>query len=175
MTAVTDWAYLVRNRYLVRGILNALETVRNAGAEAGCTFAGLVRCGMRDVNVGACRRRCDGRGEASVTTGAHSEDDSWDLTTSVGTTAVAVAAIRALISSRPQALISDPYAQPLVDALGVEIYRSLAAGIPFEDESAAHYGQAVADGIALRTRFFDDFLIEATRRVAAGSRPCVRS
>ncbi len=144
-------------------MLNALDTVRNAGAEAGCTFAGLVRCGMRDVNVGARRRRYDGRGETSMTTEAHSEDDSWDLTTSVGTTAVAVAAIRALISSRPQALISDPYAQPLVDALGVEIYRSLAAGIPFQDESAAHYGQAVADGIALRTRFFDDFLIEATR------------
>ena len=98
-----------------------------------------------------------------MTNTAHSEDDSWDVTSSVGTTAVAVAAIRALISSRPEALISDPYAQPLVDAVGIEVYRSLAAGTPFEDESAARYGQAVTDGIALRTRFFDDFLIEATR------------
>ena len=107
-------------------------------------------------------RRCDGH-EVSMTTKAHSEDDGWDVTSSVGTTAVAVAAIRALISSRPEALISDPYAQPLVDAVGVEVYRSLAAGTPFEDEAAARYGQAVTDGIALRTQFFDDFLLEATR------------
>ena len=98
-----------------------------------------------------------------MTTKAHGEDDGWDVTSSVGTTAVAVAAIRALISSRPEALISDPYAQPLVDAVGVEVYRSLAAGTPFEDEAAARYGQAVTDGIALRTQFFDDFLLEATR------------
>ncbi|MGH3553506.1 MAG: class I SAM-dependent methyltransferase, partial [Mycobacterium sp.] len=41
-------------------------------------------------------------------------DDTWDIATSVGTTAVMVAAARAIETDRPDPLISDPFARLLV-------------------------------------------------------------
>jgi len=38
-------------------------------------------------------------------------DDTWDIPTSVGTTAVMVAAARAVETERHDALIRDPYAR----------------------------------------------------------------
>ena len=45
-------------------------------------------------------------------------DDTWDIATSVGTTAVMVAAARAAETEQPDALIRDPYAKLLVDGRG---------------------------------------------------------
>jgi len=47
---------------------------------------------------------------------ARSDDDTWDLATSVGATATGVAVGRALASRAPDALINDPFAEPLVRA-----------------------------------------------------------
>ena len=47
------------------------------------------------------------------------DHDSWDLASSVGATATAVAASRALASQGPDPLIDDPFAEPLVRAVGV--------------------------------------------------------
>ena len=41
-------------------------------------------------------------------------DDTWDIKTSVGSTAVMVAAARAVETEQPDALIRDPYAKLLV-------------------------------------------------------------
>jgi O-methyltransferase involved in polyketide biosynthesis len=54
--------------------------------------------------------------------GKRHDGDSWDLASSVGATATAVAARRALASRGPSPLINDPFAEPLVRAVGVESF-----------------------------------------------------
>lgn len=46
------------------------------------------------------------------------DDDSWDITESVGATAIGVAAMRAYETDRADALFHDPYAAKLVEAVG---------------------------------------------------------
>ncbi|MBU8834318.1 class I SAM-dependent methyltransferase, partial [Mycolicibacterium goodii] len=46
------------------------------------------------------------------------DDDTWDIATSVGSTAVMVAAARAGETERDDALIKDPYARILVAGAG---------------------------------------------------------
>jgi O-methyltransferase involved in polyketide biosynthesis len=48
------------------------------------------------------------------------DDDTWDLATSVGATATLVAAARAAASREADALIDDPFAEPLVRAARVD-------------------------------------------------------
>ncbi|HUO37411.1 MAG TPA: class I SAM-dependent methyltransferase, partial [Mycobacterium sp.] len=59
---------------------------------------------------------------------ARTDDDSWDLATSVGATATSVAVGRALASRGPDALINDPFAEPLVRAVGVDFFTRMANG-----------------------------------------------
>lgn len=89
------------------------------------------------------------------------ENDTWDLATSVGATATGVAASRALASRVPDPLISDPFAQPLVDAVGVDYYVRLAEGQLGTDDADALDPHLIADGMAIRTRYFDDFFVAA--------------
>jgi len=100
------------------------------------------------------------------------DHDSWDLASSVGATATMVAASRALASREPNPLISDPYAQPLVEAVGIDALTRLARGEL--DPAAVHddpkRAARMSDHIALRTKFFDDFFLEAA---AAGIRQAV--
>ena len=90
-----------------------------------------------------------------------SESDSWDLATSVGATATMVAANRALASEA--GLIDDPFAAPLVRAVGIDVYTRLVNGeIPVSvstDFDPARMGR----GMAVRTRFYDRFFVDATR------------
>jgi methyltransferase (TIGR00027 family) len=90
-----------------------------------------------------------------------SESDSWDLATSVGATATMVAAQRALASDA--GLIDDPFAAPLVRKVGIDVYTRLVNGeIPVTDEidfDPARMGR----GMAVRTRFYDRFFVDATR------------
>lgn len=55
-----------------------------------------------------------------------SANDSWDLATSVGATATMVAAGRARATR--DALIDDPFAEPLVRAVGLDFFSRWAAG-----------------------------------------------
>ncbi|TPG34369.1 class I SAM-dependent methyltransferase [Mycolicibacterium hodleri] len=90
-----------------------------------------------------------------------SDSDSWDLASSVGATATMVAAARALASQEPNPLIDDPYAAPLVRAVGMEFFTKLVDGtLPLDDGGA---GAMMADFMAVRTRFFDDFFLDATK------------
>src|ERR1700742_1551530 len=101
---------------------------------------------------------------------ARTDNDSWDLASSVGATATAVAASRAVASKGPDKLLDDPYAEPLVRAVGLGQFVKMVDGeISFEDDPLLNR-RAMNEQIAVRTRFFDDFFTDAT---AAGVRQAV--
>jgi methyltransferase (TIGR00027 family) len=100
---------------------------------------------------------------------ARSERDSWDLASSVGATATFVAARRALASQGPEPLIDDRFAEPLVRAVGHDFFTRLLDGeIAWDDKTLSK--QQVREQITVRTKFFDDFFLEAT---GAGLRQAV--
>lgn len=102
---------------------------------------------------------------------SRSESDRWDLASSVGATATMVAAARALASAEADPLISDPYAAPLVRAVGIEFFTKLVDGaISTSDADDGGATQTMTDVMAVRTRFFDDFFLDAA---AAGVRQAV--
>src|SRR6476620_4686492 len=96
-----------------------------------------------------------------------SHDDTWDISTSVGTTAVMVAAARAAETKRDDALITDPYADMLVDGAGTGMWATMlddeivdkAAAI---DPAIAALFQHMRNYQAVRTHFFDDHFARAT-------------
>jgi len=93
------------------------------------------------------------------------DNDTWDLAHSVGATATGVAVGRALATQRPNAVIDDPYAAPLVRAVGVPFFTRLVDGElnPGEVDANAVFGmQRMTDMMAVRTRFFDEFFLTAT-------------
>ncbi|SEB23336.1 MULTISPECIES: class I SAM-dependent methyltransferase [unclassified Mycobacterium] len=91
---------------------------------------------------------------------ARTDDDSWDITESVGATALGVAAARAAESRSDKPLFDDPCAQIFVDAAVARGWSS-----PF---TAADPGPAQATRIrmvsayaAARTKWFDEFFASA--------------
>lgn len=91
-----------------------------------------------------------------------SDSDSWDLASSVGATATMVAAARALASEEPDPLIHDPYAAPLVRAVGIDFFTKLVDGtISTSDSDDGGAARTMTDVMAVRTRFFDDFFLAA--------------
>src|SRR5882757_8407501 len=95
------------------------------------------------------------------------DGDSWDLASSVGATATMVAAARAIASRADRPLISDPFAEPLVRAVGVDVLTRLASGdlapadLGSTSDSASSSMQRLADNMAVRTLFYDDFFLDA--------------
>jgi methyltransferase (TIGR00027 family) len=90
------------------------------------------------------------------------DGDSWGPASSVGATATMVAASRAVASQGPDALLDDPFADPLVRAVGLDPFiRILDGELDFEDD-ALFNRKARREQIAVRTRFFDDFFTGAT-------------
>jgi methyltransferase (TIGR00027 family) len=91
-----------------------------------------------------------------------SSNDSWDLASSVGATATMVAAGRALASREADPLIHDPYAEPLVRAVGIDFFTKLVDGVVSTSDVDDGGAAALITGMmAVRTRFFDDFFIDA--------------
>lgn len=99
-----------------------------------------------------------------------SDTDTWDLASSVGATATSVASTRAFASRGPDPLIDDPYAAVLVEAVGLPHFIKVARGEIDFDSDPLFGAQVMREQIAVRTRFFDDFLTDAT---AAGIRQVV--
>ena len=101
-------------------------------------------------------------------------NDTWDLASSVGATATMVAAGRALASMEAEPLIQDPYAGPLVRAVGIDFFTKLVDGvIAMSDADDGGAAQLMTGMMAVRPRFFDDFFLDATQngvRQAAISR-----
>ncbi|EFG77193.1 methyltransferase, TIGR00027 family [Mycobacterium parascrofulaceum ATCC BAA-614] len=90
------------------------------------------------------------------------ENDTWDLASSVGATATAVAAQRAIASQGPNPLLNDPFADPLVRAVGSDTFvRLLDNEIDRSDDPLLNR-RAVNEQITVRTRYFDDFFVLAT-------------
>lgn len=92
-------------------------------------------------------------------------DDNWDLASSVGATATMVAAGRALATKDPRGLINDPFAEPLVRAVGLDFFTKLIDGeldIATTGNLSPGRAQAMIDGIAVRTKYFDDYFRTAT-------------
>ncbi|WP_144207485.1 class I SAM-dependent methyltransferase [Mycobacterium tilburgii] len=103
-------------------------------------------------------------------------DDTWDIKTSVGSTAVMVAAARAVETEQPDPLIRDPYARLLVSNAGAEVLwgamldLEVVAKIEAIDKESAARIQHIRGYQAVRTHFFDTYFADA---VAAGIRQVV--
>jgi methyltransferase (TIGR00027 family) len=98
------------------------------------------------------------------------ENDSWDLASSVGATATAVAASRAMASKDPHPLLDDPWADPLVRAVGIDTFVKLIDGEIGQTDDPLLNRRAMNEQITVRTRFFDEFFLQAT---GAGIRQAV--
>ncbi|OBI09455.1 SAM-dependent methyltransferase [Mycobacterium sp. E2462] len=100
-------------------------------------------------------------------------DDEWDLASSVGATATMVAAGRAMATKDPRGLINDPFAAPLVRAVGLDFFTKMMDGqldLDAIDNMSPERLQAISDGMAVRTKYFDDYFADA---MAAGVRQAV--
>src|ERR1700743_2800761 len=103
---------------------------------------------------------------------ARTDNDTWDLASSVGATATAVAASRAMASQNPDALLNDPWADPLVRAVGIDTFVKLIDGEIGHADDPLLNRRAMSEQIAVRTRFFDDFFVQAgDAGVCAGGVP----
>jgi methyltransferase (TIGR00027 family) len=102
------------------------------------------------------------------------DNDTWDLASSVGATATMVAAARAIATNSDDPLIDDPFAEPLVRAVGVDFFTRWATGElsadGVDDDDAGWSLQRMTDLMAARTRYFDQFFHDATK---AGLRQAV--
>jgi methyltransferase (TIGR00027 family) len=96
------------------------------------------------------------------------ENDTWEITESVGATALGVAAARAAETESENPLISDPFARVFLDAAGQGIWNWFAApDLPAEITEAepdlVARMRGMVDYMAARTAFFDKFFLDATR------------
>jgi methyltransferase (TIGR00027 family) len=102
------------------------------------------------------------------------DNDTWDLATSVGATATMVAAARAVATKADNPIIHDQFAEPLVRAVGVDFLTRWASGdlnaADVDADDSTWKLQQMPDAMAARTRFFDAFLTDATQ---AGIRQAV--
>lgn len=90
-----------------------------------------------------------------------SDNDSWDITTSVGSTALFVAAARALEAQKPDPLAVDPYAEVFCRAAGgpwAAVLDGEMAGHPLHAEE---FGTHFVTYQGARTRFFDSYFAAA--------------
>lgn len=106
---------------------------------------------------------------------ARTDDDTWEITESVGATALGVAAARAAENARADRLFDDPYAQLFIDAAGEGMWTMLSRGALPEaltdvDPQLPERMQAMGDYTASRTVFFDEFF---RRAAGAGIRQAV--
>jgi methyltransferase (TIGR00027 family) len=90
-------------------------------------------------------------------------DDTWDLASSVGATATMVAAARAAATRRPHPVINDPFAEPLVRAVGLDVFNRVAStGLDFADLAEGVALPRMVDTFAARARYFDEYFADAT-------------
>jgi methyltransferase (TIGR00027 family) len=106
---------------------------------------------------------------------ARTANDSWDIATSVGATAVMVALARAVDTASADPLIRDEFAEPLVSTPELAAVREQVAAwwAPEPDEDDPDFtvdSQQMVNYQAVRTHFFDAYLVEAA---ASGIRQVV--
>jgi methyltransferase (TIGR00027 family) len=93
------------------------------------------------------------------------DGDSWDITESVGATALGVAAARASETARPDALIRDDYAYLLTSSAGPEWAQMASSDDAWlrDDEDALRLHEMARDYQAVRTHYFDGYFTAAVR------------
>jgi methyltransferase (TIGR00027 family) len=99
---------------------------------------------------------------------ARTDNDSWEITESVGATALGVAAARAAETESENPLISDPFARVFLNAAGEGMWNWFAApDLPAEiveaEPDLPTRMRGMRDYMAARTSFFDQFFLDATR------------
>jgi methyltransferase (TIGR00027 family) len=99
---------------------------------------------------------------------ARTDNDSWEITESVGATALGVASARAAETRGENPLISDPFAQVFLDAAGDGVWnwhsaRQLPPEVIEAEPELPLQQLAMVGYMASRTAFFDNFFVEATR------------
>ena len=99
--------------------------------------------------------------------GARTDNDSWEITESVGATALGVAAARAAETESENPLISDPFARVFLDTVGNGVWNWYTApDLPAEVLEAVPElpvrMRAMVSYMASRTKFFDTFFLDAT-------------
>ena len=99
----------------------------------------------------------------------HTHPDSWDITTSVGSTALFVAAARALEAQERDPLAVDPYAEVFCRAVGGD-WADLLDGKKPDHVLETEFGRHFRAFQGARTRYFDNYFREA---VDAGVRQIV--
>ncbi|BBX16969.1 SAM-dependent methyltransferase [Mycolicibacterium duvalii] len=98
---------------------------------------------------------------------SRSDNGTWDITESVGATALGVAAGRAAETISDDPLIRDPYAQMFLDAVGdssPHLYvhdGELSPELAEIDPRIGEWMQAMRGYVASRTRYFDEFFLAA--------------
>jgi methyltransferase (TIGR00027 family) len=106
---------------------------------------------------------------------ARTDDDSWEITESVGATALGVAAARAADTESSDPLINDPFARVFLDRVGHGVWDwygapELPAAVVEAEPDMPQRMQALVSYFAARTRFFDTAFIDAAN---AGVRQAV--
>jgi methyltransferase (TIGR00027 family) len=106
---------------------------------------------------------------------SRTDDDRWEITESVGATALGVAAARAVDTESEDPLINDPFARMFLDAVGDGMWNWFATTELPPEVLAAEPGmpsmiRGTRDYMASRTVFFDQFLLRANN---AGVRQAV--
>jgi len=93
------------------------------------------------------------------------DGDSWDITESVGATALGVAAARAAETARPDALIRDDYAYLLTASAGPAWAQMASADDEWlrGDEQARRQHAMARNYQAVRTHYFDGYFDAAVR------------
>ncbi len=88
------------------------------------------------------------------------DNDTWDITSSVGATALFVAAARALEANKPDPLVVDPYAEIFCRAVGGQWADVLDGKAP-DSKLMSDFGEHFVNYQAARTKYFDDFFYAA--------------
>ncbi len=99
---------------------------------------------------------------------ARTDNDTWEITESVGATALGVAAARAAETESDDPLISDSFARFFLDTVGEGVWTwyeapELPAEVVEADPELPARMQALVAYFASRTKFFDTFFLDATR------------
>jgi methyltransferase (TIGR00027 family) len=99
-----------------------------------------------------------------------SEGDTWDITTSVGSTALFVATARALEAQKPDPLAVDPYAELFCRAVGGPPADVLDGKAPNHHLKTSDFGENFVNFQGVRTKYFDEYF---SRAADAGVRQVV--
>ena len=111
---------------------------------------------------------------------ARTDNDSWEITESVGATALGVAAARAADTESDDPLIHDPFARVFLDAAGDGMWNWFGSSeLPPEileaEPDVPLRMQGMRDYMASRTRFFDQFFLEDRKSTRLNSSHITRS